>query len=995
MINSKHKLLKYSEKLRILELMLGGAEGDKKRTMGHEEEDDGPKHRDKRQTLGEEEDDEEEEDGEEWDEEDDEEEEEGDIAFCVMKGFKQHTGECWHDTIQQIFCFSNLIRHEIQPQIFFKNFAADVRSITDEKYVILPPCFREDPAIKEKFIGALIQYLQNMQIRFCNLIGREGEIVKQSLQEKQCIKILDATHPAPSGPRLDLQTRIKPLERQISTAMGTSCAVTGSQFGHMYMPEEMTYTTGGQYFSVFLLLIVLSFVFFDASRCIIPYGWDISKKNRSLGTLKMLMDMDYEDLPGPNMITEEAPSDSGQLVGIQMYVYKKNNEDEQPGHSVGFYDCDYDKTYYNDNDNKVSYFDWKCFIFLFTYLREKVIGLNIDICIIFTTNDLPFFRISFEEEGETEKTEVFEFVTRQTKKDDHENMDPYRQSYGKLHLLGEMGGLTARQKIDRIIEILEMERRDVSGIDDKTIFYATSMHLLRIYDSVKIMSQLYEPWLFADLGNGYFEKIDWYIEKLTLAKVKMLILQYGNIYCDPENQYKFVRLIQSIFTEYTPAENVELINLMQVLVRHGNFNAFDALLRLLNTDAGRKHIFDEFNMDLFKLQKYYYFFEHLFRYGTYSPLTKHFRDGTSLLCNFLQKMIEHNHVDFFNFLTDKEKEKDATFKFDVPCKLLHMICQMPTSNSQIFVDILLNKGADPNLLDENGNAPLHILCKYTPGNSKDLVQLLLDKGAKPNIKDKDNLTPLQILCHRKSAIPKDLVHILLENSADPNIPDAENNSVLHVLYRKSRKNLKEMLPLLLAKGINLNSKNKGGNTLLHFLCQSAMPDLVNMILDNGANSNSQNNNGLTPLHVLCALRTHDVQNIVAKLLDKGADPNLRAIDGNVPLIQAFIKSNVHMLPVVRLLLERGADPNMQTNAGVSIAQVAAKFVTDEPHYLDMFKLLINGDNPIVLNLDALRSSVESTSISNYIAANPNKSKIESKIRELLIAENKKRKAKTA
>lgn len=29
------------------------------------------------------------------------------VQFCPRIGYMQHDGECWHDTIQQIFCFSD------------------------------------------------------------------------------------------------------------------------------------------------------------------------------------------------------------------------------------------------------------------------------------------------------------------------------------------------------------------------------------------------------------------------------------------------------------------------------------------------------------------------------------------------------------------------------------------------------------------------------------------------------------------------------------------------------------------------------------------------------------------------------------------------------------------------------------------------------------------------------------------------------------------------
>jgi hypothetical protein len=100
-----------------------------------------------------------------------------------------------------------------------------------------------------------------------------------------------------------------------------------------------------------------------------------------------------------------------------------------------------------------------------------------------------------------------------------------------------------------------------------------------------------------------------------------------------------------------------------------------------------------------------------------------------------------------------------------------------------------------------------------------------------------------------------------------------------------------------------------------------------------------------------------------------------------------------MQSVVQLLLEKRADPNVQNSGRVSVAQVAAKFMTNEPYQLEMFKMLISSDNPVVLNLEALDAHDRTTNIMPFLGNNLNVPKPD--IIPLLREENKKRKSKTA
>ena len=58
------------------------------------------------------------------------------------------------------------------------------------------------------------------------------------------------------------------------------------------------------------------------------------------------------------------------------------------------------------------------------------------------------------------------------------------------------------------------------------------------------------------------------------------------------------------------------------------------------------------------------------------------------------------------------------------------------------VQLLLDKGADPNKADRAGSTPLHKAAYYW--DHKDVVRLLLGRGADPNKEDGDGVTPIKV-----------------------------------------------------------------------------------------------------------------------------------------------------------------------------------------------------------------------------------------------------------
>lgn len=140
---------------------------------------------------------------------------------------------------------------------------------------------------------------------------------------------------------------------------------------------------------------------------------------------------------------------------------------------------------------------------------------------------------------------------------------------------------------------------------------------------------------------------------------------------------------------------------------------------------------------------------------------------------------------------------------------------------------LVSRGADVRARNRRGAEPLHYATDAIPGSvswdpdaQEAIVQFLIEVGADPNVKDDSGVAPLHRAARTRST---SAVRALLTNGADPCIANRSGSTPLHLAVQDTgrggtgsstaRQQQTEIIRLLIARGARPSDKDSSGTSV--------------------------------------------------------------------------------------------------------------------------------------------------------------------------------------
>ncbi|PAA64405.1 hypothetical protein BOX15_Mlig008846g3 [Macrostomum lignano] len=187
-----------------------------------------------------------------------------------------------------------------------------------------------------------------------------------------------------------------------------------------------------------------------------------------------------------------------------------------------------------------------------------------------------------------------------------------------------------------------------------------------------------------------------------------------------------------------------------------------------------------------------------------------------------------------------------------------------------LLELLLSRGADPNMTDRAGRSLLYLAAAASEGGCS-LASLLLDCGASSNLADEQGRTPLHVAAWLGRA---EAAGLLISRGADVNAKDADGGSALSAAAWQGQAHLCQ---LLLANGAEVDSVCRQGATPLCIAAQEGHLAVCQVLLDAGARANHVDRIGRTPYRVAVKCGHRQVAEL---LLARGASPGVASSSSN-------------------------------------------------------------------------------------------------------------------
>ena len=234
-----------------------------------------------------------------------------------------------------------------------------------------------------------------------------------------------------------------------------------------------------------------------------------------------------------------------------------------------------------------------------------------------------------------------------------------------------------------------------------------------------------------------------------------------------------------------------------------------------------------------------------------------------------------------------------------------------------FAEILIEAGANYNFKEKSlGKTSLRAAAHF---GQTEMVQLLLDKGLDPNVRDDWGWTPLHV------AINPETAKALIDGGADIHAKAKDGNEAIHSLIGE---NMLDSVKYLLSLGVDVDTHGKNNMTPLHQASIFNHIDGAELLIKNGADIKAVDDNGMTCLHFARS------EGMTKYLISKGANINASAKDKTTPL--HFASNNL----IASLLINNGANLAAKDSDGATPLHWAVSSRED------VSRVLIDAEAPI-------------------------------------------------
>ncbi|CAB0030610.1 unnamed protein product [Trichogramma brassicae] len=161
------------------------------------------------------------------------------------------------------------------------------------------------------------------------------------------------------------------------------------------------------------------------------------------------------------------------------------------------------------------------------------------------------------------------------------------------------------------------------------------------------------------------------------------------------------------------------------------------------------------------------------------------------------------------------------------------------------VELLLRRGADPNLANDDGRTPLHFISRRYDFGDRFVDEFFaicgeLQRTLLIDARDKWGDTPLHLALKSRLYCTGHIIELLLRRGTDPNLAGAKGFTALHILCQRQRQCWIERLQELfrisddMGQRLLMDARDEFGRTALQWAVATFNPDVVDLLLARGA-----------------------------------------------------------------------------------------------------------------------------------------------------------------